>query len=87
MPVGKVSSPVELGSNWLVYRVVSHEEAPPDDLAKQSKDIQQQLLQTKQEAAFAAFRVALENKLKSEGKLTINADTMKLSLHHFQLTF
>jgi len=77
MPVGHVSSPVEMGSNWLVYRVVSHDEAPPGDLEKQSKDIRQQLLQTKQEAAFAAFRAALESKLKSEGKLTINADTMK----------
>jgi hypothetical protein len=35
------------------------------------------LLQSKQNAAFDAFRVALEDRLKKEGKLTINADAMK----------
>jgi hypothetical protein len=43
----------------------------------QADQIRQQLLQTKQNAAFEAFRVALENRLKSEGKLVINADAMK----------
>jgi hypothetical protein len=43
----------------------------------QAEQIRQQLLQSKQNAAFDAFRVALEDRLKKEGKLVINADAMK----------
>jgi hypothetical protein len=60
-----------------VYSVVSHELPSPDDIVKQSPDIQQTLLQTKQDAAFDAFRTALEDRLRSEGKLNINADVLK----------
>ena len=35
--------------------MVAHDVPNPDDLAKQHDDIQQQLLQTKQNAAFDAF--------------------------------
>jgi hypothetical protein len=34
------------------------------------------LLQTKQSAAFEAFHKALEDRLKSEGKLTINNEVL-----------
>ena len=77
MAVGQVSKPVQTGSNWLVYSVVSHDAPSPDDIAKQTPDIQQTLLQTKQDAAFDAFRTALEDRLRSEGKLNINADVLK----------
>jgi peptidyl-prolyl cis-trans isomerase D len=77
MAVDQVSKPTQIDGNWLVYRVVDHEKSNPDDLAKQSKDIEQQLLQTKQNAAFAAFRTALEDQLRREGKLTINEDAVK----------
>ena len=72
MPVGQVSKATQMGTNWLVYRVAEHTLPNQDDFAKQAKDIQQQLLQSKQEAAFAAFRTALEDRLKKEGKITIN---------------
>ena len=77
MPVGQVSPPTQVAGNWLVYRVVGHQPATPADLATQSDQIKQQLLQAKQTAAFEAFRTALEDRLKTEGKLTINADAMK----------
>jgi hypothetical protein len=77
MGVGQVSKPLQVGGNWVVYSVVSHELPNPDDLAKQTPDIQQTLLQTKQDAAFDAFRTALEDRLRSEGKLTINPDVLK----------
>ena len=77
MATGQTSSPMQSGSNWLVYRVVAHEAANPADLAKQTAGIKQQLLQTKQAAAFEAFRKALEDRLKQEGKLTINSDVLK----------
>lgn len=77
MMVGQVGAPIQIDSNWLVYRVVSHDAANPADLAQQKTAIEQQLLQTKQSAAFEAFHNALVDQLKSEGKLTINTDLMK----------
>jgi peptidyl-prolyl cis-trans isomerase D len=77
MSVGQVSPPTQVAGNWLVYRVVGHQPANPADLATQSDQIKQQLLQAKQTAAFEAFRTALEDRLKKEGKLVINADVMK----------
>jgi len=76
-PMGQVSKPVQSGSNWLLYSVVAHDSPNPDDLAKQAPDIQQTLLQTKQDAAFDAFRTALEDRLKAEGKLNVNPVILK----------
>jgi peptidyl-prolyl cis-trans isomerase D len=77
MPVGQVSAPLQVAGNWLVYKVVGHEAVIQDDLAKQTDQIRQELLQTKQAAAFEAFRISLEDRLKAEGKLAINADALK----------
>ena len=77
MKTGQASPATQISGNWLVYRVTTHDAPNPDDLAKQSDQIKQQLLQGKQAAAFEAFRLALEDRLKHEGKLTINADAMK----------
>jgi peptidyl-prolyl cis-trans isomerase D len=77
MPVGDVSPAAQIGGNWLVYRIVGHVAANPADLPAQTAQIRGQLLQSKQSAAFEAFRTALEDRLKKEGKLTINADAMK----------
>ena len=77
MPVGQTSKATQMGSNWLVYRIAEHDAPNPEDFAKQSKDIQHQLVQSKQEAAFAAFHTALVDRLKKEGKLTVNDDAVK----------
>jgi peptidyl-prolyl cis-trans isomerase D len=77
MPVGQVSPAAQIAGNWLVYRVVGHQPVNPSELAAQSEQIRQQLLQTKQSAAFDAFRSALEDRLKKEGKLVINEEAMK----------
>jgi peptidyl-prolyl cis-trans isomerase D len=77
MPVGDVSPAAQIGGNWLVYRIVGHVAANTADLPAQTAQIRGQLLQSKQSAAFEAFRTALEDRLKKEGKLTINADAMK----------
>jgi peptidyl-prolyl cis-trans isomerase D len=74
LAAGQVGGPVLSGENWVVFRVASHEAPNPDDLAKQRDDIQQQLLQTKQNAAFDAFHNDLIDRLKKEGKITINAE-------------
>jgi peptidyl-prolyl cis-trans isomerase D len=77
MKIGQVSSATQISGNWLVYRVTTHDAPNPEDLAKQADQIKQQLLQGKQGAAFEAFRLALEDRLKQEGKLVINADVLK----------
>jgi peptidyl-prolyl cis-trans isomerase D len=76
MPPGTVSAPKLVSGNWLVYRVVSHERANADDFLKQRPEIEKQLLQSKQEGAFAAFKTALVDRLKNEGRLTINQDVL-----------
>jgi len=77
MPVGQLSAPTQIAGNWLIYKVVGHEAVIPEDLAKQSDQIRQELLASKQQAAFDAFRIALEDRLKAEGKLAINAEAIK----------
>ena len=74
MAIGQVGAPAQSGGNWFVYKTVSHDAPNPADLVAQQKDIEQQLLQTKQNAAFEAFRAALIDRLKKEGKLVINSD-------------
>ena len=66
---GQVAPPAFLGANWVVYRVVAREEAKPEDFEKQRKDIEQQVLQSKRGLAYEAFRSALEDRMKREGKL------------------
>jgi peptidyl-prolyl cis-trans isomerase D len=77
MPVGQVSDPKDVAGAWLVYRVAAHEPLNEAAVVLQADQIRQQLLQSKQNAAFDAFRLALEDRLKKEGKLVINADAMK----------
>lgn len=81
MSVGQSAPAKNVGGNWVVYKVVGHEAANPEDFAKQQADIQQQLLQAKQAAAFEAFKTALEDRLKQEGKLTINAEIVQRLTH------
>ncbi|HXQ27296.1 MAG TPA: peptidyl-prolyl cis-trans isomerase [Candidatus Acidoferrales bacterium] len=76
MAVGQVSKATQSGENWLVYRVVSHDAPNLDELPKQKDDIEQQLLQTRQNAAFDAFHTTLVDRLKKEGKLTINSEAV-----------
>lgn len=81
MMVGQISAPTQTGENWVVFRLVAHQVPSPDDLAKQKSDIEQQLLQTKQNAAFDAFHAALIDRLTREGKLSINTDAMNRVTH------
>lgn len=65
---GDLGAPLNLGVNWVVYKIVSKQEPNPDDFEKQKKEITDQVLQNKKGMAFQAFRTALENRLKQEGK-------------------
>ena len=76
-PQGQVGPAVFLGANWVVYKVVEHEQPNMSDLDKQKTDITQSLLATKRDMAFEAFHSALDARMKQEGKLKINADALK----------
>jgi peptidyl-prolyl cis-trans isomerase D len=77
LPVGQTGAPKQVSGGWMLYHVVAHEQADPAELILQSEQIKQQLLQSKQAAAYDAFRTALEDRLKKDGKLNINADALK----------
>jgi len=77
LKTGDVGSPLNVGANWFVYRVAEKEEPNPADFEKQKKELSDQVLQTKRNMAFDAFRTSLEARLKQEGKLHIMSDKMK----------
>ena len=77
LKAGDVGSPLNLGANWLVYKVVDKQEPKPEDFDKQKKEITDSVLQSKRSLAFEAFRTALEDRLKKEGKLRMMPDKLK----------
>jgi peptidyl-prolyl cis-trans isomerase D len=74
---GDVGQPLNLGTSWFVYRVAEKQEPNPADFEKQKKDLTDQVLQTKRNLAFEAFRTSLEARLKQEGKLKIMSEKLK----------
>ncbi|MBI3669280.1 MAG: peptidyl-prolyl cis-trans isomerase, partial [Acidobacteria bacterium] len=76
-PTGQTGTPAFLGANWLVYRVVEREEVKPEDFLKQRREAERQVLQNKRELAYQAFRTALEERMKREGKLQYMPENLK----------
>ena len=74
---GETAPPLALGKNWLAFQVASKDEPNPADFEKQKRDLQEQVLQSKRGLAFEAFKAALENRLKQEGKLRLMPERMK----------
>jgi peptidyl-prolyl cis-trans isomerase D len=72
-----VGTPLQTGSNWAVYQVAEKTEPNPSDFDKQKKTITDTLLQSKRTMAFDAFRTALDERLKKEGKLKIMPDKLR----------
>ncbi|MGB8475260.1 MAG: peptidylprolyl isomerase [Candidatus Acidiferrum sp.] len=77
LKVGDLGTPLHLGSNWLVYKVVDKQEPDPADFAKQKQQITDAVLQSKRSLAFEAFQTALEDRLKKEGKLQLMPDKLR----------
>jgi peptidyl-prolyl cis-trans isomerase D len=77
LSVGDVGAPLELGQNWLVYKVVDKQEPNPADFDKQKKEITDSLLESKRSMAFQAFQTALEDRLKKEGKLQLMPEKLR----------
>src|SRR6202158_1196602 len=77
MNVGDVGAPLNVGTNWVVYRVAEKTPANPSDFEKQKKEITEQVLQAKRSLAYDTFRAALDQRLKKEGKLQLMPEKMK----------
>jgi peptidyl-prolyl cis-trans isomerase D len=77
MAVGQVSPPQQVSGNWVVFKAMTHVMPNPVDFPAQKDMIQAQLLQAKQSSALEAFRTALLDRLKKEGKLTENPAVLK----------
>jgi peptidyl-prolyl cis-trans isomerase D len=74
---GDVGAPLSLGQNWLVYRLAEKVEADPANFEAQKKQLTEELLQSKREMAFEAFRSALSDRLVKEGKLKLMPEKLK----------
>ena len=75
--VGQVGAPLQVIQNWFVYEVAEKTEANPADFEKQKSTITDNLLQEKRGLAFEAFQTALEQRMKTEGRLKIYPDRMR----------
>ena len=73
----EVGPPLSLGQNWMVYRVEEKVEADPANFEAQKKQLTDELLQSKREVAFEAFRSALSDRLLKEGKLKLMPEKLK----------
>ncbi|MGB7729367.1 MAG: peptidylprolyl isomerase [Candidatus Acidiferrum sp.] len=74
---GDVGGPVHMGSSWVAYQLLDKVEPNPADFDAQKQKITDTLLQSKRNMAFDAFRIALEDRLKQEGKLKISTDKLR----------
>jgi len=77
LKAGDVGAPLSLGQNWFVYRVAEKTEANPADFDKQKAQLTKELLDSKRNLAFEAFRTALDSRLKQEGKLKLMPEKLK----------
>jgi peptidyl-prolyl cis-trans isomerase D len=77
LKAGDIGTPLSFGQNWLVYRVAEKMEVNLADFDKQKKQLTEELLQSKRNLAFEAFRTALDNRLKQDGKLKLMPEKLK----------
>ena len=77
LKAGDIPTSLSLGQNWLVYRVTEKTEPNPADFDKQKTQLTKELLDSKRNLAFEAFRTALDNRLKQEGKVKLMPEKLK----------
>ena len=77
LPAGQTGPPVFLGADWIVYHVLEREQVKTEDMAKLRKEVEPQVLQSKRQLAYEAFRTALEQRMRQQGKLQILPDALK----------
>jgi len=77
LKLGDVGGPVHMGASWVAYQIADKVEPNPADFDAQKAKITDSLLQSKREMAFDAFRIALEDRLKKDGKLKLMPEKLR----------
>ncbi len=77
MSEGQTGAPLLVSGNWVVFQVKSKQGINQADFAKAKPDLEKQILQDKQQAAFEAFHDALQKRYEKEGKLAFNPENLK----------
>jgi peptidyl-prolyl cis-trans isomerase D len=77
LKAGDAGAPLNLGQNWFVYRVAEKVEPNPADFETQKKQLMEGVLQSKRDMAYKAFQLALNDRLKQEGKLKLMPEKLK----------
>lgn len=77
LPVNGTSSAINIGGRWVILRVIAREEANLAGFERERKDLEAQILSSKQSLAYESFRDSLETRLRQEGKLRVNQELMK----------
>jgi len=84
MATGQTSDVVSLGTNSVVFRVVSHTPADEAQLAGQQDRIAEELLERKRDLAFEIYRKNLTAELLKSRQLKMNDAAMKQFLATYQ---
>jgi peptidyl-prolyl cis-trans isomerase D len=74
---GDVGAPLNLGQNWFVYRIAEKLEANPANFEAQKKQLTEEVLRSKRDLGYKAFQLALNDRLKQEGKLKLMPEKLK----------
>jgi peptidyl-prolyl cis-trans isomerase D len=75
---GEISGPINLGRNGVVIALTDRREPTPEEAAKGSDEIRDQLIQNKQRQALGIFLSNLRNRLEKEGKEKQNKAAMEM---------
>ena len=81
---GQVSSVISIGSNQVLFKVVSHTPANEADFAAQSDQLREELLDQKRDLQFEIYRQNLKDQFIRAGKLKYNEGGIKTFLASYQ---
>ena len=77
MKPGEISGPINSGSNGIVIALLESQPPSEADFAAKRDQIQESLLQSKQQELFGLFVTNLRDQMEKSGKIKINQDEMK----------
>jgi peptidyl-prolyl cis-trans isomerase D len=86
LPVGAVSDVVSLGTNRVVFRILSRDLPDESALAAQKQVLAEELLSRKRTMAWEIYRQSLKQQMMAAGKLRLNERGMQQFLASYQRT-
>jgi hypothetical protein len=81
---GQVSSVISVGTNQVLFKVVSHTPPNEADFTLQSDQIREELLDQKRDLQFEIYSQNLKDQFIHSGKLKLNEAGMKQFLASYQ---